>query len=334
MTLRKRVDDREIVFMYPGQGVQYFQMGKSLFEHDRVFRDSLVSLDRMVTVEIGASLIDYVFDGDRHVSASFDMTLYSNQAVFCFEYAMTQALIAHGVYPDHLLGASLGELVCASVSGALSPRDCIALLADSARVMARHCTPGGMLAVLATPDLFERDARLREAGEIASIPSAQHFVMAGTRAGIDTAEAYLRAQGEVTMRLPVEYGFHSAAIDPARAPLRLRFQSVASSRPVLPAWSCRTGGPVERYDARHFDAALRGAIDFKRTIEHMERRSACVYLDVSPSGALSTGCRTLLDAGSRSATFAVCTPFSRYPTLDPMHWMRAMPASAMRARTA
>ncbi|WDD90506.1 acyltransferase domain-containing protein (plasmid) [Burkholderia sp. FERM BP-3421] len=334
MTLRKRMDDREIVFMYPGQGVQYFQMGKSLFEHDRVFRDSLMSLDRMVTVEIGTSLIDYVFDAGRDVSSPFDMTLYSNQAVFCFEYAMTQALISHGVYPDHLLGASLGELVCASVSGALSPRDCIALLADSARVMARHCAPGGMLAVLATPDLFERDARLREAGEIASIPSAQHFVMAGTRAGIDMAEAHLSVLGETTMRLPVEYGFHSSAIDPARAPLRLCFQSVASSRPVLPAWSCRTGRPVERYDAEHFDTVLRDVIDFKRTIEYMERRSACVYLDISPSGTLSTGCRTLLEEASRSETFAVCTPFSRHPTLDPVHWMRPTPVSVMRMRTA
>ncbi|MGU8077184.1 acyltransferase domain-containing protein [Burkholderia pyrrocinia] len=323
MTLRKRVDDREIVFMYPGQGSQYFQMGKSLFEHDRVFRDSLMALDRIVTLEIGASLIDYVFDARHQIATPFDVTLYSNQAVFCFEYAMTQALIAHGVYPDHLLGASLGELVCAAVSGALSPRDCIALLADGARVMARYCAPGGMLAVLATPDLFKRDARLRDAGEIASISSAQHFVMAGVRAEIELAEAHLRAQGEVAMRLPVEYGFHSAAIDPARAPLRARFQSLVSSRPVLPAWSCRTGVPVERYDAAHFDAVLREVIDFKRTIEHMERRSACVYLDVSPSGVLSTGCRSLLDADSRSATFAVCTPFSRHPTLDPAHWMRA-----------
>lgn len=314
---------RKTVFMYPGQGSQYFHMCKGLFAHDRLFRDSLKRLDRWVETEIGGSLIDYVYNEQSSALIPFEMTLYSNQAIFCFEYAMTQSLLGRGVYPDCLLGASLGELVCAAVSGALSPRECIASLAASARILAQSCDRGGMLSVFASSDLYYQDPMLYQQCEMASVTFDKQFVVAGHGAQIQRVEDHLRAAGHTISRLPVEYGFHSSAIDPARSMLRQHYAQGSLGHPVIPVVSCQKKALISTYDADHFDAVMREPIYFKETILMLERQGAWNYVDVSPSGTLSTYCKYLLNADTASVTVPVYTPFSRHLDLDPLNWRPA-----------
>ncbi|WP_157832247.1 acyltransferase domain-containing protein [Pseudomonas sp. 09C 129] len=312
---------RKTIFMYPGQGCQYFHMCKTLFVHDPVFRDSLKRLDLWVTAEIGGSIIEYVFNDQVSALIPFDTTLYSNQAVFCFEYALTQSLLSRGIYPDVLLGASLGEVVCAAVSGALSPRECIDLLAFSSRVLARTCERGGMLSVFAPPALFDEDRLLHENCEMASVSFDRHFVIAGKSTSIERVEAYLKAGNHITSRLPVEYGFHSSAIDPARSALREHYGNSAPGHPLVPVFSCQKKAIIRTYEADHFDAVLREPIHFKETLAILEQEGPNLYVDVSPSGTLSTYCKYILDPGSASRTVPVYTPFSKHRTLDPALWL-------------
>lgn len=312
---------RKTIFMYPGQGVQYFHMCKTLFAHDRVFRDSLQRLDRWVVAEIGGSVIDYVFNEQVSALIPFEATLYSNQAVFCFEYALTQSLLARGVYPEVLLGASLGELVCAVVSGALSPQECIGLLADSARALAQTCEPGAMLSVFAPPALFDDEPLLHEHCELASVSFDRHFVVAGKRAQIERVEAHLKAGNHITSRLPVEYGFHSAAIDPARPVLRELYGNCTPGHPLITVFSCQKKATIRAYANDHFDAVLREPIHFKDSLTILEQQGPNLYVDVSPSGTLSTYCKYILPADSASRTVAVYTPFSKHPSLDPALWL-------------
>ncbi|MDI2590638.1 acyltransferase domain-containing protein [Pseudomonas sp. 681] len=307
--------------MYPGQGCQYFHMCKTLFAHDTVFRDSLKRLDRWVQAEIGGSIIDYVFNEQVSALIPFDATLYSNQAVFCFEYALTQSLLSRGVYPDVLLGASLGEVVSAAVSGALSPKECIGLLAVSARVLAQTCEPGGMLSVFAPPSLFDEDRLLHENCEIASVSFDRHFVVAAERSRIEQVEAHLKAGNHITSRLPVEYGFHSSAIDPARSALREHYGNSTPGHPLVPVFSCQKKAMIRAYEVDHFDAVLREPIYFKETLAILELQGPNLYVDVSPSGTLSTYCKYILHPDSKSRTVPVYTPFSKHGTLDPALWL-------------
>jgi hypothetical protein len=84
--------------------------------------------------------------------------------------------------------------------------------------------------------------------------------------------------------------------------------------------SCQKKAMLASYAADHFDAVLREPIYFQETIAMLERKGSWNYIDVSPSGSLSTYCKYLLASGAESRTAPVYTPFSRYPTLDPKHW--------------
>ena len=314
------MSQRKTVFMYPGQGSQYFHMCKNLYAHDQVFRDSLKRLDRWVEAEIGSSVIAYVFNERASALHPFDATLYSNQAIFCFEYAMTQSLLARGMYPDYLLGASLGELVGAAVSGAISPQEGIAVLAACARALAQNCERGAMLSVFDSPNLYRQDPVLHRNCELASVAFDKHFVVAGHARQIQLVEEHLRAGQHIASRLPVEYGFHSSAIDPARPAIRQLYHANGIGCPVVPVVSCQKKNTLTRYDLDHFDAVLREPIYFQETIAMLEQKGTWNYIDVSPSGSLSTYCKYLLVNGTESRTAPVYTPFSRYPTLEPKHW--------------
>src|SRR5215212_6073962 len=111
------------VFLFSGQGSQYFQMGRALFETNRTFRTWMTRLDDLARQCSGRSVLDTLYS-DRYAKGDpFDRTLLSHQAIFMVEYSLAQTLIEAGVWPDLVLGASLGSFAAASVAEILAVED-------------------------------------------------------------------------------------------------------------------------------------------------------------------------------------------------------------------
>ncbi|XOS93736.1 acyltransferase domain-containing protein [Brevibacillus laterosporus] len=51
-----------IVFMYSGQGSQYYQMGRALFEQNNIFRSYMYELDAKVRELIGVSVRSELYE--------------------------------------------------------------------------------------------------------------------------------------------------------------------------------------------------------------------------------------------------------------------------------
>ena len=50
-------DTPELVFLFPGQGSQYYQMGRALFDADPAFRDLMTGLDAHYAQQRGVALL-------------------------------------------------------------------------------------------------------------------------------------------------------------------------------------------------------------------------------------------------------------------------------------
>src|SRR5215472_8521720 len=105
---------RRTVFMFPGQGSHYFQMGSALFRHDTVFRDWMLRLDALARVLCGESVAEHLY-GSHNVGELFARTRLTHPAIFMVEYSLAQSLKCMGISPDFVLGASLGSFAAAAI---------------------------------------------------------------------------------------------------------------------------------------------------------------------------------------------------------------------------
>ena len=98
-----------IVFMYSGQGSQYYHMGAQLYEECAHFRDSMDALDYYFREYTGESVLKHVFSHTHNKADPFERMLYTHSAIYMFEYCLTKLLFRDGIEPDFYLGTSLGR---------------------------------------------------------------------------------------------------------------------------------------------------------------------------------------------------------------------------------
>ncbi|GAA4894894.1 ACP S-malonyltransferase [Streptomyces coeruleoprunus] len=315
-----------VVFMFSGQGSQYYRMGQELYDADEVFRTALERHDAVVAEELGESVLARVLDPAKRKNDPFTDTRFTHPAIVMIELALAETLRAAGIEPDHLLGSSLGEYAAAAVSGSITPQECLRLLVRQAEGL-RAGPRGGMLAVLARPDVLDRVPELR-ACEVAARNYPGHFVVAGTDEDLDRAEAALRAADVLHQRVPVEYAYHSSLMDRVLDECRAGFDGVTFAPPRVPWVSCVDGRLVERPTAEHFWQVARRPIEFERTMAAMRARGDFLYLDLGPSGTLHNFVRGNLPAGTRSRSLPLLSPFGNDPDL--LARARALAAPAAR----
>src|SRR5579872_4118204 len=105
--------------MFSGQGSQYFQMGRSLYDNNDTFRHWMMQLDGIARELSGNSVIEALYAPQRRIGDVFDRTALTHPAIFMVEYSLAQTLIHAGVCPDIVLGVSLGSFAAAAVAGFL-----------------------------------------------------------------------------------------------------------------------------------------------------------------------------------------------------------------------
>ncbi len=298
------------VFAFSGQGSQYFQMGRALYERNASFKRSMDRLDA-VAADLGGSSIVRTLYGDRKKSDSFDELSLSHPAIFMVEMSLAQALIDVGIVPDITLGSSLGSLAAAAISGCIRPEDGVSLAISQAAAIQSHCAPGGMIAILADPALHLTEPLLRQHAVIAAYNFTKHFVVSAPQSALAEIEAMLRMRGHVHQRLPVSYAFHSPWIEQAKPFYLAASNAVSFNSASIPLACCASAGIMNTLEHDFFWSVTHKPIRFSQTIESLEDHGPNLYLDLGPSGTIATFLKYLLPSHSQSRSQAVMTPMSQ-----------------------
>ncbi len=299
---------RKTVLLFSGQGSQYYQMGRSLYEQNPVFRASMDRLDRLAQAMLGRSVVQALY-GAHGKGEPFDDIGLTHPAIFMVEVALAETIVDLGVRPDCTLGASLGTFAALVLAGCLSAEDGLGLVIRQALAIEADCPGGGMIAVLGSPELYERSPFLQARAQLAGQNFASHFVLSAPRDNLAAIQSFLARQGVAQQALPVHYPFHSIWIDPLRERLGQACASGAIRLGDTPVWCCASGGVLRDIPGDYFWRVARDDIGFMRTIALLEQAGPFDYVDAGPSGTLATFLKYLLPPGSASRSFSLMSPY-------------------------
>jgi len=300
-----------LVFLFSGQGSQYYQMGQQLYQKYPPFRERLERTEAVWIKIGGVSILRDFYSSTNKIGDLCDDIRITHPLLFIIQYALAVAMIETQVLPApaYLLGASLGEQVAAAVSGALTLEDSLRLIRLQTEAVYCHGEKGGMTAVLAAPTLYDESAFLQQRSTIAGFNHESHFVLSGSAKKMAQVNQWLKGNDVIFQKIDVAYGFHSPSLDVVKESFMHAEQSLYWAKPNYPLVSCARVEVINAFSGYSFWHVARNPIYFRKTIALLEKRGPFIYLDLGPSGTLATLVKYNLQADSRSAFSSLLTPY-------------------------
>jgi len=279
----------KIGFLFTGQGSQYPDMGRHLFETEPVFREHLTLCAELFSPLLDKPLLEVMFD---HESATglIHQTGYAQPALFALEYSLAKSWQALGVMPNVVMGHSLGEYAAACFAGVMSLADAVRLVAGRANLMQSLEQSGEMWAVFTSASTV-RPLLVGVGKEIsiAAENSPENTVLSGSSAAMTKVIARLTALGVRTQKLNTSHAFHSILMEPMLDRFEKIAQSVEFHSPKLTLISNLTGTAAsdEVTMPQYWRQHIRQSVKFQAGLEQMAALGCQVFIEIGPRPTLT-----------------------------------------------
>lgn len=304
------VMSKAIVFMFSGQGSQYYQMGRTLYNEHSGFNYWMNECDKIVRSYAKVSLIDVLYN-PRDQGQPFDRLLFTNPALIAIEYSLARVLMDMDIQPDYLLGYSLGEVTALVVNGSMSLDDGIHMAIDYADLLERESPLCGMLAVIESESIMQQFPQWFERCWLTGRSFSGSFVVGGLAQDIHRLQTTLTNNSIIYQKLPVNYGFHTQLIDPVEQKFKRLVRQISFSSIAIPTISSVKSGFLTEVTEHYLWDVGRKPVEFADTIGFIEQKQDCIYIDVGPSGSLNTFVKYLLPGNSESLHFELMNQYGR-----------------------
>ncbi len=285
------VDERLTVWLFPGQGAQYLNMGRDLYTSEPVFRAQVDRCAELLQphlhLDLRAVLYPAVADAAT-ADQQLEQTVLTQPALFVVEYALAQLWQSWGVVPQAMIGHSIGEYVAACLAGVFTLEDALELVAVRGQLM-QSMPPGAMLAVPLTEQALQ--PWLQAPLSLAAINGPAQCVVAGPDAALGDLAERLAAAGVTTQRLHTSHAFHSAMMEPIIASFTAQLRRMKLQPPQLPFISNLTGtwiSVAEATDPAYWGRHLRQTVRFAAGVRELLSMSTSVFLEVGPGRSLTS----------------------------------------------
>jgi phthiocerol/phenolphthiocerol synthesis type-I polyketide synthase E len=295
-----------VAFMFPGQGAQYVEMAKGLYENEPYFRSELERCAMLARPYLGFDLLDVLYpkNSSNGASSTLTQTQIAQPTLFAVEYSLARLWMQWGIQPNAMIGHSVGEYVAACLAGVLSLEDALRLVAMRGRLM--QTLPAGAMLAVQKPEK-ELSCQLTEGLELAAINGPDSCVVSGHSDLVEKLEMQLSDAGISCRRLATSHAFHSAMMEPILGSFRDACNKVSLHPPQVPfisnlsgTWIASNEATSPDYWVRH----LRETVRFGDGLRELLQRQDLILLEVGPGSALSGLVRKNPNRSARQLVFS------------------------------
>jgi phthiocerol/phenolphthiocerol synthesis type-I polyketide synthase E len=292
-------DGRDVVFAFPGGGMQHPDMGLDIYRSERVFRDEVDRCAELLLPRLGFDLRRLLFPSaftplaDKRLTSGA-ATMGRNQgagvvsALFTIEYALARQLMAWGVHPAAMIGHSLGEYVAACLAGVFTLPGALEITLARGELFA--AMPPGRMLVVQMPEA-QVAAILSDRLSVSAVNAPDLTVVAGPDEDIATLLKTLRASDVDCRKVSVPVASHSQMVDPYLDEFTVKVKKLPLSKPEIPFVSGVTGtwiSPEAATDPVYWARHLRQPVRFADGVAEVLAQPGRVLLEVGPGRAMTS----------------------------------------------
>ena len=285
----------KLVFMFGGQGSQWYAMGRQLIENEPVFKEAILTVSNLVR-DLGKSwsLIDELMASEEK-SRIAEISI-AQPATFAVQYATAQLLTSWRIYPSAVLGHSLGEFAAACVAGIITLKEAVQLVLTRSTLQDQCPTNGGMAAL----GMAEDDARtllinlnLNSSLNIAAVNDAKSLTVSGDSLSIESLGQYLAMHARDTFWrvLGTKRAFHSSHMEVIRKPFQKSIKRVKLNPQLskIPMYSTVAGEVIsgEQFNRDYWWRNIRCPVKFYPAMKHLLKDGYKQIIEISTQPILA-----------------------------------------------
>ncbi|WP_420631800.1 SDR family NAD(P)-dependent oxidoreductase [Candidatus Leptofilum sp.] len=278
-----------VAFLFTGQGAQYNDMGRQLYEAEPLFREMMDHCAELLQPYLEVPLLDVIYPAEGE-NPLIHETAYTQPALFAVEYSLATLWQSWGIQPTHVMGHSVGEYVAACVAGIMSLEDGLKLIAERGRLM-QSLPQEGKMAVIFASEAQVKQAMADYASQlsIAAVNGPSNIVISGVREAVEAVVAKFEADNVRTRPLTTSHAFHSQLMEPILDDFEQVAASVQELAPKLTVISNVTGRPLALDSlptATYWRNHVRNAVRFADAVDYLAEIGCTTFVEIGPNPTL------------------------------------------------
>ncbi|MCP4156300.1 MAG: SDR family oxidoreductase, partial [bacterium] len=293
---------KPVIFVFPGLGAQYVDMGLELYQKIPLFRQEMDRCFEILKPIMGSDLKTVIYPdikGGRGAEKKLGIQL-AQPMIFAVEYALAKLMISWGINPNAMIGYSFGEYAAACISGVFSLEDALKLVAARGELM-KKVKPGAMLSVPVTA--AEITPLLPENLSLA-IDNGPSCIVAGEEEAVVAFEKEMKKKRYFTMRVQNERAVHTHMMEPILDHLRQKISQFETGKPKIPYISNVTGDwskQEETANPAHWAKHLRQTVRFAEGMTKLTALSNALFIVLGPGRDLAALVMRHIEAANAKA---------------------------------